>query len=67
MFFATYTEQKKETSHAYLKYIFSGCEYLQILFYVLREVFTVLIMNVMTEAVKVMSQDQFDVSKGPNL
>ena len=35
--------------------------------YKLREVFTVLKMNVMTEAVKVMSQDQFDVSKGPNL
>ena len=35
--------------------------------YKLREVFTVLRMNIMTEASKFMSEDQFDVKKGPNL
>ena len=37
------------------------------LMYELREVFTALKMNVMTEALKLMSEDQFDVRKGPNL
>ena len=35
--------------------------------YKLREVFTTLKMNIMTEASKLMSEDQFDVRKGPNL
>ena len=35
--------------------------------YKLREVFTVLKMNIMTEASKLMSEDQFDFRKGPNL
>ena len=35
--------------------------------YKLREVFTALKMNIMTEASKVMSEDQFDARKGPNL
>ena len=35
--------------------------------YKLREVFTALKMNIMTEASKLMSEDQFDVRKGPNL
>ena len=35
--------------------------------YKLREVFTALKMNIMKEASKLMSEDQFDVSKGPNL
>ena len=35
--------------------------------YKLREVFTVLKMDIMTEASKLMSEDQFDVRKGPNL
>ena len=33
----------------------------------LREVFTALTMNIMTEASKLMSEDQFNVRKGPNL
>ena len=33
----------------------------------LREVFTAFKMNSMTEASKLMSEDQFDVRKGPNL
>ena len=37
------------------------------LMFKLREVFTVLKMNIMTEASKLMSNDQFDVRKGPNL
>ena len=35
--------------------------------YKLREVFTVRKMNIMTEASKLMSEDQFDVRKDPNL
>ena len=35
--------------------------------YKLREVFTALKMNIMTEASKLMSEDQFDVRKGPKL
>ena len=35
--------------------------------YKLREVFTALKMNIMTEASKLMSEDQFDVRKGLNL
>ena len=35
--------------------------------YKLRTVFTALKMNIMTEASKLMSEDQFDVRKGPNL
>ena len=35
--------------------------------YRLKEVFTDLKMNIMTEASKLMSEDQFDVRKGPNL
>ena len=35
--------------------------------YQLREVFTALKMNIMAEALKLMSEDQFDVRKGPNL
>ena len=33
----------------------------------LREVLSILKMNIMTEASKLMSEDQFDVRKGPNL
>ena len=33
----------------------------------LREVFTALKMNIMTESLKLMSEDQFDARKGPNL
>ena len=33
----------------------------------LREVFTVIKMNIKTEASKVMPKDQFDISKDPNL
>ena len=41
---------------------------LQILFmYKLREVFTTLKIIIMTEASKLMSEDQFDVRKGQNL
>ena len=35
--------------------------------YELREVFTALKMNIMTEASKLMSEDQFNVRKGQNL
>ena len=35
--------------------------------YKLREVFTALKMNIMTEASNLMSKDHFDVRKGPNL
>ena len=35
--------------------------------YKLREVFTVHKMTIMTDASKFMSEDQFDVGKGPNL
>ena len=35
--------------------------------YKLGEVFTALKMNIMKEASKLMSEDQFDVRKGPNL
>ena len=35
--------------------------------YKLREVFIALKMNIMTESSKLMSEDQFDVRKGPNL
>ena len=35
--------------------------------YKLREVFTALKMNIMKEASKLMSEDKFDVTKGPNL
>ena len=35
--------------------------------YTLREVFPTVKMNIMTEASKLMSEDQFDVRKGPNL
>ena len=35
--------------------------------YKLREVFTALKINTMTKASKLMSGDQFDVRKGPNL
>ena len=35
--------------------------------YKLREVLTVLKMNIMKEDSKLMSEDQFDVRKGPNL
>ena len=35
--------------------------------YKLREVFTVFKMNVMTEASKLMFENQFDVRKGPHL
>ena len=35
--------------------------------YKLREVFTVHIMNITTKALKFMSEDQFDVDKGPNM
>ena len=35
--------------------------------YKLSEVFTALKMNIMTESSKLMSKDQFDVRKGPNL
>ena len=35
--------------------------------YKLREVFTVLKMNIDTKASKFISEDQFDVRKGPNL
>ena len=35
--------------------------------YKLREVFTVLKLNIMTEASKIMSEDQFDVRNGPDL
>ena len=40
---------------------------LEISVFKLREVFTALKMNIMTEASKLMSKDQFDVRKGPNL
>ena len=35
--------------------------------YKLREVFTALKINIMAEASKLMSEDQFNVRKGPNL
>ena len=38
-----------------------------IFFYKLREFFTALKMNIMTEASKLISEDQFDARKGPNL
>ena len=42
--------------------------FLQFVFvYKLREVFTTLKMNIMTEASKLMSEDQFYVRRGPNL
>ena len=41
------------------------CEFYCI--YKLKEVLTVLKMIIMTEASKLMSEDQFDVRKGPNL
>ena len=37
------------------------------LMYKLKEVFTALKMNIMAEASKLMSEDQFDVRKGPKL
>ena len=61
---------KKETSHAYLKYDFSKCEGCfakKKIMYKLREVFTALKINITTEASKLMPEDQFDVRKGPNL
>ena len=41
------------------------CEFYCI--YKLREILTVLKMNITTEASKLMYEDQFDVRKGPNL
>ena len=41
------------------------CEFY--LMYQLKEVFSSLEMNIMTEALKFMSEDQFDIRKGPNL
>ena len=35
--------------------------------YKLREVFSALKMNIMKEALELMSEDQFDIRKGPNL
>ena len=35
--------------------------------YILREVFTVIKMNIMTEALKLMYEDEFDVRKSLNL
>ena len=67
-FVFVYILNKKERSHAYLKYVSRDVNaFLQILFYFLREVFTVLKMSITTKASKFMSKEQFDVKKGPNL
>ena len=60
---------KKETPQAYLKYVFSECECCFAIFIVskLREVFTALKLNIKIKASNLMSGDQFDVRKGPNL
>ena len=62
---------KKETSHAFLKYIFSGCECLFANFIlcltIIREIFTLLRMSIKIEDSKFMSKEQFDARKGPNL
>ena len=43
--------------------LFCNCYFM----YKLREVFTTFKMNIMTEASKLMSEDQFYVRRGPNL
>ena len=68
--FAIYTEQQK-TSHAYLNYVFTGCECCsEILIHVttvLREVFGVLKMYITTEASKFMSEDKGSIFENANL
>ena len=68
--FYKYTEQKKRN----VPCIFEVCFlWMQLLFckfyfiYELREVFTAFKMNIMTEASNLMSKDQFDVRKGPDV
>ena len=64
-----YILNKKERSHAYLSMFSQDANaFLQFLFYVyITRGLTTLKMNIMTEASKLMSEDQFYIRRGPNL